>query len=299
MSVRLPLLLCFVAASIRAAAPTPHFDSRHFVEFQEGTLPIILGSPHGGALKPKEIKERTYGVRDADSNTQDLARRIQAKLIASTGGSPFMVISLLHRSRLDPNREIVEAAQGDAIAGDTWKHYHGYIDQAEAAVKKGFPTGFYIDVHGQKHKEKRVELGYNIASGKLRLTDDNLKAQTQVIQECSIRDLDKRSPATFIELLRGKSSLGGLLEAKGYLCVPSPGVPAPKEGEEYFTGGYSVAQHGSREGGTINAVQIESPFDGIRDTAENREKFAIALVEVLPVYFKTHFGIELAPAKSK
>jgi N-formylglutamate amidohydrolase len=297
MSSRCTLLLCLAAASLRAAGPAPQFDARHYVEYQEGTLPLILGSPHGGNLKPDEIKERSSGVREADANTQDLARRIQAKLIAKTGGSPFMVISHLHRNRLDPNREVVEAAQGDPIAVETWKHYHDRIEQAEAEVKKRFPTGLYIDVHGQRHKEKRVELGYTISAEKLRMGDDKMEAATLLIRQCSIRDLDQRSPKSFVELLRGKSSLGGLLEAKGYLCVPSPAVSAPKEMEEYFMGGYTVDQHGSRDGRTINAVQIESPYDGVRDTAQNREKFATALAEVLPVYFRTHFGIELAPAK--
>ncbi len=297
MLPRLMILLGLAATLVRGASPTPQFDARRYVEYQEGTLPLILGSPHGGSLKPSEIRDRTFGVRDADANTQDLARRIQAGLIAKTGGSPHMVISLLHRSKLDPNREVVEAAQGNAVATETWKHYHGRIDQAEAEVKKRFPTGLYIDVHGQKHKEKRIELGYNIAAARLRMNDDYFKSAALLIRQCSIRDLDNRSPATFVELLRGPSSLGGLLESRGFLCVPSPGVPAPGENEEYFTGGYSVEQHGSREGGTINAVQLECPFDGVRDTPANREKLAAALAEVLPVYFRTHFGIELAPAK--
>lgn len=296
----LPLLATLgLIASTAAPAQTPkaQFDPRHYIEYQEGTLPLILGSPHGGSLKPEEIKDRTFGVVEADTNTQDLARRIQAHLIEATGGSPYMVINLLHRSQLDPNREIVEAAQGDKIAQEEWEHYHKSIDTAEEAIKKQFPTGLYIDVHGQRHKEKRVELGYTISAEKLRQPDDKLDANTLLIRQCSIRDLDQRSPASFIELLRGKTSLGGMLEAKGYLCVPSPKVPAPNEGEQYFMGGYTVDQHGSRDGRTINAIQIESPFDGVRDTKENREKFAKILVEVLPVYFKTHFGIELAPAK--
>jgi N-formylglutamate amidohydrolase len=295
----LTLIGCLTASLGLAETPAPkaQFDPRHYIEYQEGTLPLILGSPHGGTLKPEEIKDRTTGVREADANTQDLARRIQTNLIKKTGGSPFMIISLLHRSQLDPNREIVEAAQGDKIAEEEWAHYHKSIETAEDWVKAHFPTGLYIDVHGQKHKEKRVELGYTISAEKLRMTDDQLDKNTLTIRQCSIRDLDQRSPASFIELLRGKTSLGGMLEAKGYVCVPSPTVSAPKDGELYFMGGYTCDQHGSRDGRTINAIQIESPFEGVRDTKENREKFAETLVEVLPEYFKTHFGIDLAPAK--
>ena len=297
MKSRTLTLLLGISLKVGAETPAPQFDQRHYIEYQEGTLPLILGAPHGGSLKPEEIKDRTTGVVDADANTQDLARRIQAHLIAKTGGSPSMIINLLHRSQLDPNREIVEAAQGDPIAEQEWKIYHDHIEQAEAVVKQHFATGLYIDVHGQRHKEKRVELGYVISAEKLRIPDDKLDAATLLIRQSSIRDLDQRSPASFIELLRGKSSLGGLLEAKGYLCVPSPKVSAPKNGELYFMGGYTVDQHGSRDGRTINALQVESPYDGVRDTKEHREAFAKALAEVLPEYFRLHFGIELAPAK--
>lgn len=296
MKVLIALVFGLVV-SVAAQTPKSQFDPRHFIEYQDGTLPLVLSSPHGGALRPEEMKTRTYGVVDADANTQDLARRIQASLIKKTGASPFMVINLLHRSKLDPNREVVEAAQGDKIAEEEWKHYHTSIDTAQSWIKERFPTGLCIDVHGQRHKEKRVELGYTISAEKLRMSDDKLDANTLTIRQCSIRDLDQRSPASFIELLRGKSSLGGMLEAKGYVCVPGPSVSAPKEGEQYFMGGYTVDQHGSRDGRTINAIQIESPFDGVRDTKENRERFANALTDVLPVYFRTHFGIELAPPK--
>ncbi len=282
-------------ACAQVPQPKAQFDPRSYVEYQEGTLPLILGAPHGGSLKPEEIKDRTFGVVEADANTQDLARRIQAQLIQKTGGSPFMVINLLHRSQLDPNREIIEAAQGDSIAEETWKFYHARIEAAEQVIKQRYPTGLYIDVHGQRHKEKRVELGYVISAEKLRQPDEKLDAGTLLIRQSSIRDLDQRSPATFIELLRGTTSLGGLLEARGYTAVPSPGVHSPAEGEQYFMGGYTIDQHGSRDGRTINAIQIESPFEGVRDTKDHREKFARTLAEVLPVYFKTHFGIELKP----
>ena len=290
----LPLL---ISLSLSAQAQEAQFDSRHFVEYQTGTLPLILGSPHGGKFRTDKIKDRTYGVVDSDVNTQDLTRRIHAHLITKTGGAPFMIISLLHRAELDPNREIIEAAQGDDIGIETHKTYHGFIVKAAEAVKSKFPAGLYIDIHGQRHKEKRVELGYTISPEKLRLPDEQLEAGTLMIRQSSIRDLDQRSPASFPELLRGKTSLGGLLGERGYICVPSPQVSAPAKGELYFMGGYTVDRHGSRNGGSLNAIQIECPFDGVRDTEANREKFAITLAEVLPEFFKTHFRIEMAPVK--
>ena len=53
---------------------------------------------------------------------------------------------------------------------------------------------------------------------------------------------------------------------------------------------------------TVNAglsgFQIECPFDGVRDTKPNRERFVKALCEVLTTeYFPAHFGKPLAPQK--
>ena len=47
--------------------------------------------------------------------------------------------------------------------------------------------------------------------------------------------------------------------ASGYLSVPSPQVNAPIGDEAYFQGGYNVETHGSQDGGTIDAIQIEFP----------------------------------------
>jgi N-formylglutamate amidohydrolase len=291
-------LIAFVVAS-SGLAVDPQFDARHFIEYQPGTLPLIIGSPHGGALRPEEIKDRSAGVRESDANTQELARLLHQKLIAKTGAAPHLIVSLLHRRKLDPNREVLEAAQQDPIAQQAWQDYHGFIERASTAVRAQFPCGLYLDIHGHSHPERRVELGYMIAPEMLRRSDYHLGQAILAIRTSSIRELDTRSPASFIDLLRGPQSLGALLQAQGYPSVPSPAVPAPKEGELYFRGGYTVDRHGSHDGRTLSAIQIECPRVGIRDTAANRERFADALIAVLPHYFTTHFGIELAAPKPK
>lgn len=266
-----------------------------YIEYIPGTLPLIVGAPHGGSLKPSEIKDRTFGVTDQDAATQEMARLLRAALLKKTGGVPAMIISRLHRSKLDPNREIKEAAQGDAVAEQAWHDWQGFIVKAKSRVMEQFGVGLYIDLHGQRHPEARVELGYMISPEKLRESDEVLDKATLTIRASSIRELDQRSPASFIELLRGKTSLGGMLQARGYNAVPSPDIHAPKEGELYFRGGYNTDTHGSREGGTINALQIECPWVGVRDTPEHRAKFIDALCDILPVWFQTHFGAPLAP----
>lgn len=295
----LPLFFLFTALlghPVRSEEPVGRqLDSNGLVEYIPGDLPLIIGAPHGGSLKPQSIKDRTYGVTDQDAGTQEMARLLREAMIKKTGGAPAMVIALIHRSKLDPNREIVEAAQGDPLAEQTWQNWQGFIGKAKTRVMERFGVGLYIDLHGQRHPEGRVELGYMISPEKLRESDAELEKASLVVRASSIRELDQRSPASFIELLRGPTSLGGMLQARGYLSVPSPAVPAPKEGELYFRGGYNTDTHGSRLGGTISALQIECPWVGVRDTLEHRKQFVDALTDILPVWFKTHFGAPLAP----
>lgn len=290
----LSLSLCICGLAFADEAGT-QLSPSGYIEYIPGTLPLIIGAPHGGSLKPSEIKDRSYGVTDQDAGTQEMARLLRAALLKKTGGPPAMIISRLHRSKLDPNREIKEAAQGDPVAEQAWHDWQGFIVKAKTRLMEQFGVGLYIDLHGQRHPEGRVELGYMISPERLREPDDKLEKATLAIHACSLRELDQRSPASFVELIRGKTSLGGMLQARGFLSVPSPDVPAPKEGELYFRGGYNTDTHGSREGGTISALQIECPWVGVRDTPEHRTKFIDALSDILPVWFQTHFGAPLAP----
>ena len=288
-------LFLAVFSSSFVLAGSPEFGSRGLIEYQPGSLPIIIGAPHGGLLKPAAMPDRTYGVLDQDRNTQELARLLHAALLKRTGGSPHLILCLLHRSKLDCNREIVEATQGAEQARQSWQDWHNFIARSKSTVLEQFGAGLYLDVHGHQHKEGRIELGYMVSPEKLRQADEQLDNDRLAIHASSIRELDQRSPASFASLLRGPSSLGALLEACGYPSVPSPKFPSPGEKELYFRGGFNTDTHGSRTGGTISAIQIECPYDGVRDTVLNRAKFIDVLSEALTVWYKTHYGILLAP----
>lgn len=59
---------------------------------------------------------------------------------------PHVIRCLLHRSKVDVNRDLGEAAFGNAEAGLAWKEYHDFIDEAKLAINN---RTLYIDVHGQ------------------------------------------------------------------------------------------------------------------------------------------------------
>lgn len=268
-----------------------YYGRNQYIEYIAGDLPIVLSAPHGGYLTPAEIPDRTWGTVVQDRQTQELARAIGDSIHARTGGYAHIIICRLHRSKLDANREIVEAAQGNPYAERAWYEYHGFITDAKGAVAEDYERGFYIDLHGHGHVIQRLELGYLLRASDLELSDAQLE-HPDYVNSSSIRTLALEADSGFAALLRGPTSLGGLLEQRGYPSVPSPVYPHPG-GQPYYTGGYNTARHGSRDGGPISGVQIEANWTGVRDSEDNREAFAAALAGALEVYLDVHFRIDL------
>lgn len=287
--MRISFLLLLFTTTLCAQVPA----LEQYIEVRSGTLPIILTVPHGGSLKPDNVLARRYGVTGTDSNTIPLSEVIIEELQNRFGGKPHAIISRLHRSKLDPNRDIKEAAQGDPTAEVAWHRFHDNAQKACDSVMKKHGFGLLLDIHGHRHLDQRVELGYLIKGEQLKASDAELNADAALIAGTSIRELDKRSPQSFAQLVRGPQSLGGLLERHGARCLPSPSKANPGLMAGYFSGVYDVAAHGSREGGTVSAIQIECPWNNVRDTPDNQRRFAQALAESLGVYFEVHFGRKL------
>lgn len=276
-------------------SPRPPFDPGEtyegragYIEYRAGNLPIIISAPHGGTLEPSEIPNRTTGVSAPALATEDVARRVSAAITARTGGTPHLVISRLHRAKLDPDREIIEAAQGNPFAELAWDEYHRFLLAASVRVAQEWGGGLYVDVHGHDHTLQRIELGYLLSADQLALADGSLEG---LASASSIRSAAATSDSTFIAVLRGPTSIGGLLEGEGYAGVPAPADPSPS-GTPYFSGGYSTAVYGSRDGGTISAVQIELHVDGVRDDDANRQAFAEALARSVETFLAVHLGID-------
>jgi len=268
----------------------PVFGSHKYTEYIPGDIPLVISSPHGGALKPDSIPDRTSGVRQADANTQDLARRIAAAVKKATGKQTTLIISHLHRSKLDPNREIKESAQGDKTAEKVWGEYHAFIEEALRDAVKRHGRAFFIDLHGQSHADVRVELGY------LHYPPDFAKPAAEqntpaFIQAGSLALIMKLNPGLdYPALLSGPESLGALLEARKFRATPSPRMPVPSE--PYYRGGYTVIRH-IPDNPKVAGLQIEANRVRLRDTPEGRQRFAEALVSSLQVYLPRFLKIGL------
>ena len=104
-----------------------NYETKNYVEYVKGNLPILLSAPHGGTLMPENIPTRTYGKKGTDRYTDELTQIIAQKLFEKTGKTPYVVILKLARKKLDANREIHEAAQNNEKAIEVYTTYHTLI----------------------------------------------------------------------------------------------------------------------------------------------------------------------------
>lgn len=271
-----------------------YFGRNNYIEYVAGDLPVIFSAPHGGREKPEEIPDRDMGTFSFDVNTQELARTIADELHQRTGHRPHLIICRVNRRKLDCNRELKEAAAGNPHAEQAWREFQGYIDTARETVAKKYGRGFYIDLHGHGHAEQRLELGYLHSVDQLAIADEELN-KPPYATESSLRAIAAKGTMPYSELIRGKNSFGALMEARGFLCSPSPSNPHPKA--PFFRGGYNTDRH-ARDAAPLAGLQIESYSKGVRDTPESREKFAKAIASTLDEYLTIHLDLPLEGSKA-
>ena len=287
-------------------------DIREYIEYIPGNLPIIISAPHGGVKQSgstvggtfypdddNTLPDRSCGVNERDDNTDILVREIQDELFELTGCYAHVIISNLHRSKMDPNREVGEAACGDADAIDHWTAYHDFIDDASEDVELVWGKGIFIDLHGQSHSIPRIEVGYNITSSQL--NDSNLNDQS-IIDVSTIKNLVTTNihGQTHEQLVRGDSSLGQFFHeaagtfyaaqnypgcshngTNGYRAIPSNTATGGQSCDDtrpylnpYFDGDYyNNRRHGSGNGandGTGGLVGGAGAVDGMMTEVNRR-----------------------------
>lgn len=274
-----------VSAEVPVRSPSQFFADRT-VEYVPGMLPLILAAPHGGQLEPADIPDRKDGVTTRDAETDLLAFELADAIARRTGARPHLIVCHLKRNKVDCNRDALTGTGGNPKALATWRAFHEAIGKARTAAGHGL----FLDLHGHSHPLARVELGYLLSAEQLREAGTGFEA---LAPASSLAKLAARGRGSFDELLRGPESLGGLLESAGYDAVPSPKAPHPGE-EPYFRGGYNTARY--RTGGTGDgffSLQVECPRPGVRDSPENRSRFAAVFAGVLETWLERQAGIRL------
>ena len=269
-----------------------YFGVDSFIEYRAGDLPIIVSAPHGGYLEPVTIPDRNCSgcVTGRDSRTEEMAYELDSAVKVVFGGHPHVIVNKLARIKLDANREIVEAAQGNTQAEAAWYEYHQFIQAAKDSAIAEYGTALFIDLHGHGHTIQRIELGYLLSRSELQLPNTTLNSQDYQDSTAIKHLFDVQSPPVdFSELLRGSDCLGELLVDRGYATVPSATDTAPAGNDPYFNGGYNTRRHGSKDSSAVNAVQFELNWDDVRDSRSNRKLFARGCACALRSYFDTWF----------
>lgn len=237
---------------------------------------LILSSPHDGNQNGSpEIPDRvTDDTMVRDLNTTALGTEISKAYKAQAGTLPFMVVNTIWRRKVEPNRAANDADHIHPDAIETYKGYHRLLTMARMIVTHHSKKGLVADLHGHGLAVPRIHLGYLVPKSNFYTTGD----LSQSGQISSIRSIAAASPLHFDSLARGTRSLGGFLVAKGFRAYPSPVDDVPDgvsdkyttSGQTYFNGANIIQTHGSRNGGSISAIQLEFYRDGIRDNPANR-----------------------------
>jgi len=261
-----------------------YFGTSEYIEYLAGDLPVVISVPHGGHLEPPEIPDRELGTNGRyDVLSQELARDIIDAFHRKSGRTPHVIINRLHRNKLDANRESADAAGDNPHALQAWEEFHQFIGDASKEVTATYGRGLYIDLHGHRHNQQFIELGYLLVTGQLSLSDQQLDSTVQP-SETSVGLLLHDRTASLSTCIRGNESFGALLEKHGYASVPSNYRPSPT-GKQYFSGGYNLERHSSFSGGRMCGIQVETPMS-VRESTEQRKKFAEVFEEAVMEFLK-------------
>jgi len=263
-----------------------YFGDNEYIEYRAGNLPIIIVAPHAGTLLPDELPD--IHDRGADNGTLETTQDLWDTLFAQTNGCyPHMIFCHLHPRKLNAVDEIDSAAGTHPIARNAWEEFHAFIEIAKARVTTDWGKGHYFEMHGNGHADMWNEIGLGVSKVYLNDSDDAILAR---LPYSTVKNLCTAGGADFLEIIKGETSLGGLLQERGWKSVPSPTYPAPEEGGFFFAG-WNTWLHGSRYEGTIDATHLESYFVFMQ--VANRAAYTHDLAESILIFMETHYGFTL------
>jgi hypothetical protein len=270
------------------------FGTKKYIEYLKGDCPLILTSPHGGLIKPSDMDIVSTHRGDAAPRTNLMIQEISDTMFSLIGKRPYVVTNHLFAGYLDANQVRLRktGSQYDQHKS-AWDEWHSFIYKAKADVTEKWGKGQLIDMHGNAHPERWNELGYLLSEVSLNRSDAEIIKRSRY---SSIANLAKEFD--YLELLRGKTSLGGFMTSRGIKAVPSPNYPKPKK--NFFAGGGNTAKHGSKNyKGKINSFQLESSCKNLRYRRDwYSVEFTYALLDFMDTYYKDVWKYERKPVMS-
>jgi N-formylglutamate amidohydrolase len=241
---------------------------KDYIEYKNGTIPLVISVPHGGMLECKTIPERLTGVLGIDKNTIELTRDIIKcfELIAEkcniTGKKPSYIISHVRRNKIDLNRSNNEAyVLKSELGREIYQFYHDKLKEIIFNNLRIFQRSLLIDIHGfESHKRPQ---GYR---------DVDLILGTNNLQSLFSTPIPKKD---WNKNIRGKI-------INKFLDLNIPIAPGRQRRDEYvLKGGFTTLMYGASQIPNSQAIQIELS-DRIRYQDKNLKRTVISsLAEVL------------------
>ena len=260
-----------------------YFGQNNYIEYIAGNLPIIIVVPHGGSLIPTNLP--IIGIHGVDNGTFETSHLVYDSIIYHTNGCfPHMIISHLHPTVMNPAREIDSAAGTNIDARNAWYDFHDFIDTAKYDITNNWGAGHYFEMHGNGHSDMWTEIGLGVSKTYLNGSDSLILSR---VGYSTIKNLCTNGGVNFLDVIKGASSLGGLLDSKGWNSVPSPSNPSPGTGG-FFYAGWNTWEHGSRYSGVIDASHVENYYVFMQTS--NRNQYANDLSTSIIEFMNIHYG---------
>jgi hypothetical protein len=273
-------------------------DSQGYISYRVGNTPIIITVPHDGTLTPSTFPDRT-GASTRAENTRKIAEQFAYFFNANSNGLyPHIIYNNVSRSKLDPDLNQMDGAQGNSYANLSYGTYHSFLQTAIDSVEAYFDAGILLNLVEHNHSNQRVELGYLLSASDLDLTNLQLNSYSS---QSSVSHIANLSSSSFAEVIRGYNSLGTLIVGSSYTSndvnytfEAVPTLETPNVGNsDYSSGGYTITQYGSSNGGKINGIDVATPFAGFRDNANAYRALAVILEGSVKSFYQENLGIIL------
>jgi hypothetical protein len=253
-------------------------DGQGYIQYRVGNTPVIITVPHDGTLVPSNMADR-MGDTERAVNTRKVAEQFAVFFNANSNGLfPHIIYNNVSRTKLDPDANLMDGAQGNSYANLSYGTYHSYLQTAIDSVEAHFDAGILLNLVEHNHSVQQIELGYLLSAENLNLSDSGLNAYES---ESSLNQISSISASSFAEVIRGYSSFGNLLFAasyNGYTFNVVPTLDNPTPGTSpYLSGGYTLQSYGSSDSGKINAIDIATPYVGYRDNANAYRAVGVVL----------------------
>lgn len=270
-------------------------DGPGYIQYRVGNTPVIITVPHDGTLVPSALADR-MGDTDRAINTRKVAEQFAVFFNANSNGLfPHIIYNNLSRTKLDPDANLMDGAQGNSNAINHYGTYHRYLQTAIDSVEANFDAGILLNLVEHNNAAQQFEIGYLLSESDLNLTDAELNNGYSTLS--SIGHLSSISAASFAETLRGYNSFGEYLitasyNGSSYQVVPTLDNPnAPSDG--YTSGGYTLTAYGKERWGKMSAIEVATPYSGFRDNANAYRAVGVVLEDATYKFYQAQIGISI------